>query len=167
MSIINIAGIYHNDGVNGPGLRTTVFVQGCSHHCKGCHSPHTWKIGHGTNMTDEELYTEITSSKIDTGVTFSGGDPMLQAKELLPVVKRLKQKPYHLMMYTGYTKEELDNLMTDDEIRTFVRLFDLIVTDRFELAQRDTTLLFRGSRNQRIFAIKDGETMVDVTCEFN
>lgn len=167
MSIINIAGIYHNDGVNGPGLRTTVFTQGCIHHCKGCHSPHTWKIGSGTNMTDEELYNEITSSKLDTGVTFSGGDPMLQAKELLPVALKLKQHKYHLMMYTGYTKEELEDLMKDPDIKTFVLLFDLIVTDRFILEQRDITLTFRGSRNQRIFKIQNNKDMIDVTSEFN
>ena len=167
MSIINIAGIYHNDGVNGPGLRTTVFTQGCIHHCKGCHSPHTWKIGSGTNMTDEELYNEITSSKLDTGVTFSGGDPMLQAKELLPVALKLKQDKYHLMMYTGYTKEELEDLMKDPDIKTFVLLFDLIVTDRFILEQRDITLTFRGSRNQRIFKIQDSKEMIDVTSEFS
>ena len=92
---------------------------------------------------------------------------MLQAKELLPVALKLKQHKYHLMMYTGYTKEELDDLMKDPDIKTFVLLFDLIVTDRFILEQRDITLTFRGSRNQRIFKIQNREKMIDVTSEFN
>ena len=84
------------------------------------------------------------------------------------VTKGMERAPARSLFYAmGYTKEELEDLMKDPDIKTFVLLFDLIVTDRFILEQRDITLTFRGSRNQRIFKIQNSKDMIDVTSEFN
>ena len=149
--MINIAGIIHNDLANGPGIRCTVFVQGCRHHCKGCHNPETWKRGAGKDMTADDIFQEITNNKLDTGVTISGGEPVDQYKELLPLIEKLKRVNYDLMLYTGYTAEELEQFANRSiDFVNFLRPFEYIVCDPFILEERDLTLKFRGSRNQRI-----------------
>lgn len=171
---IDIAAIIHNDGINGPGLRTTVFVQGCKHHCEGCHSEHTWEFNVGNKYTEDDLYRELTKNKLDKGITFSGGDPVYQYKKLINVVKKLKENQYDLMLYTGFSKEELEDMMNKHpKLKDFILPFDRIVTDRFVLAQRDLTIRFRGSRNQRIVkpvlirGIIDEVILKDITTEFD
>lgn len=169
--LIDIAAIIHNDGINGPGLRTTVFTQGCKHACEGCHSEHTWKFNIGTKYTEEELYKEITKNKLDKGITFSGGDPVYQYKKLISVVQKLKEAQYDLMLYTGFSKEELETMMNKHPpLKDFIIPFDRIVTDRFVLAERDLTMKFRGSRNQRIVKpVVNSDTVIlqDITDEFD
>lgn len=169
--MIDIAAVIHNDGINGPGLRTTVFTQGCKHACEGCHSEHTWKFNVGTKFTEEELYKEITKNKLDKGITFTGGDPVYQYKKLVNIVNRLKENGYDLMLYTGFTKEELESMMIKHPVlKEFIGPFDRIVTDRFVLAERDLNLKFRGSRNQRVVkpvVESDSVVLVDITAEFD
>ena len=170
--MINIAGIIHNDLANGPGIRCTVFVQGCKHGCKGCHNPETWKVGAGKDMTADDIFTEITSNKLDTEVTISGGEPVDQYKELLPLIEKLQTAKYGLMLYTGYTLEELESFtQLSPEFIRFITAFKCIVCDPFILAERDTTLKFRGSRNQRIATtcINDSGnvSLIDRTKEFD
>lgn len=146
--MINVASIIHEDGANGPGLRCTVFVQGCDHKCKGCHSTHTWPFNRGVNMTAQELIDEITKNPLERGLTLSGGDPVYQYMELTEV---LENYDGHKMLYTGFTKEELELFIyTKSYFDRFISQFNLIVTDPFILEQRDLNLLYRGSRNQRI-----------------
>ena len=95
--MINIASIIHNDGINGPGLRCTVFVQGCKRKCVGCHSQHTWEFGTGVDYSADDLIDECRKNPLDMGITFTGGDPIYQYKELLPVVNKLRQK-YNLWL---------------------------------------------------------------------
>ena len=87
--MINVAGIIHEDGANGPGLRCTIFVQGCDHKCKGCHSAHTWKFGAGTDMSVDELVDECNKNPLETGITLSGGDPVYQYEPLTTVLERV------------------------------------------------------------------------------
>lgn len=158
--MINIAGIYYNDLANGPNLRTVLFVQGCKHHCEGCHNPHTWSIGTGKDFTAEELVKELTKNPIDKGITISGGEPLLQWEELYPVILALKDKQYHLMLYTGYTRTWLnDKLKTDDLFLNFLSLFDMIVTGPYIKQQkvRYEKHLPYGSYNQEICTIDDGK----------
>lgn len=146
--MVNVASIIHEDGANGPGLRCTVFVQGCDHKCKGCHSTHTWPFGKGVDMTTKELIDEITKNPLESGLTLSGGDPVYQYMELTEVLEAYNG---HKMLYTGFTKEKLELFIySKDYFGRFLSQFDLIVTDPFILEQRDLNLLYRGSRNQRI-----------------
>ena len=148
--MINVAGIIHEDGANGPGLRCTIFVQGCDHKCKGCHSAHTWKFGAGTDMSVDELVDECNKNPLETGITLSGGDPVYQYEPLTTVLERIDPDK-HKMLYTGFTKEELELFIyTKERFGRFIEQFDLIVTDPFILEQRDLNLLYRGSKNQRL-----------------
>ena len=145
---MKIAGIVHDSVVDGPGLRDVVFVQGCEHHCPGCHNPQTWGPG-GTAYTVTELAQEFSGDKL----TLSGGEPMLQAAELVELLKLLRNRTPELNVwcYTGFTWNEL---MQDPDKAALVELCDVIIDGRFKIDERDTTLRFRGSRNQRIIDVK-------------
>ena len=98
--MINVAGIYHNDLANGPNLRTVLFVQGCPHHCKGCHNRHTWEFSAGDDLTSDHLVKLLTENPLDKGITISGGEPICQWENLYPVIQQLKDKNYCLL-YTS------------------------------------------------------------------
>ena len=119
--MINVAGIYHNDLANGPNLRTVLFVQGCPHHCKGCHNKHTWEFGAGDDLTSDHLVKLLTENPLDKGITISGGEPICQWENLYSVIQQLKDKKYHLMLYTGYTRTWLNNKIKTDDL--FFRFF--------------------------------------------
>ena len=158
--MINVASILHNDIINGPNVRCVLFVQGCPHHCKGCHNQHTWDIGTGKDFTADELVTELTKNPMDKGITISGGEPLLQWEELLPVVQQLKDKKYHLMLYTGYGTSWLNNkIKTDDKLLSFLALFDMVVTEPYIASKRVTPDDHRwyGSYNQKICKIVDNQ----------
>jgi anaerobic ribonucleoside-triphosphate reductase activating protein len=169
-STIYIAGILHNDIANGLGLRCTVFVQGCPHHCVGCHSPHTWKVHSGTAMSVEELIKEIDKNPIDTGLTLSGGEPIDQYLNLLEVLSRVKHFN-DVMLFTGYSKEQLNNfILTKPQFKYFLSKINTVVCDPFVLSLRDTTLKFRGSSNQRVcrvMMVDDNPTLIDITSEWD
>lgn len=156
--MITIASILYNDLANGPNLRTVLFVQGCPHHCKGCHNQHTWSFTDGVSYTADELYKELTCNPLDKGITISGGEPICQWEELYPVIQRLKNKNYHLMLYTGYTRTWLNNkIITDDLFLDFLSLFDMIVTGPYIEQQkvRYEEHLIYGSYNQEICKINN------------
>lgn len=157
--MINLAGIIHDDGINGPGLRCTVFVQGCKRHCKGCHSEHTWAFGTGKDMTPEDLANEILRDPIETGVTFSGGDPVYQYKEILDTLIYMKQvlaannRKYDFMLFTGAELNELiRDCQTKERFQLFVSMFDYIKVGRFEQDKTPSTVKWAGSSNQKIYS---------------
>ena len=162
--MINVAGVIHNDLVNGPNLRTVLFVQGCNHHCNGCHNQHTWPIGTGEDFTEEELVEELTKNPLDKGITISGGEPILQWEALYPVIKQIKEKNYHLMLYTGYTTIWLNNKIKEDDLfLDFLSMFDMIVTEPYIESKRVPYLHKRwyGSYNQKICKI-DNDKLVEI-----
>lgn len=158
--MINVAGIYHNDLANGPNLRTVLFVQGCPHHCKGCHNQHTWEFGAGDDLTSDHLVKLLTENPLDKGITISGGEPICQWEELYPVIQQLKDKNYHLMLYTGYTRTWLNNkIKTDDLFLDFLSLFDMVVTGPYIKQQKvkyEEHLIY-GSYNQEICKIDNSK----------
>lgn len=143
----------HDSVVDGEGLRTVVFFAGCPHRCVGCHNPQSWNTCNGTEMTAEEIIKEIAKNPL-TDVTFSGGDPFLQAAEVKKVAKGVKDLRKNLWIYTGYTLEEIQNSQNNDMIE-LLQYGDVLVDGRFELDKRDLTLPFRGSSNQRIIRLKE------------
>ncbi|ABS22500.1 anaerobic ribonucleoside-triphosphate reductase activating protein [Bacillus cytotoxicus] len=150
---MRVMNMIHDSVVDGEGLRTVVFFAGCPHRCVGCHNPQSWNICNGTEMTAEEIIKEIVKNPL-TDVTFSGGDPFLQAAEVKKVAKGVKDLGKNLWIYTGYTLEEIQNSQNNDMIE-LLQYGDVLVDGRFQLDKRDLTLPFRGSSNQRIIRLKE------------
>ena len=152
--MIRVAGIANDSIVDGPGIRVTIFGQGCPHHCKGCHNPETWAVEGGTLRSAEELFAEIQRNPLAKGVTFSGGEPFAQAAGFARLAALLKSAGYEVASYTGYTLEQLLAMAkTDPDTRTLLSSLDVLIDGPFVLAQRSLSLLFRGSKNQRILHV--------------
>ncbi|MEG0918440.1 MAG: anaerobic ribonucleoside-triphosphate reductase activating protein [Anaerovoracaceae bacterium] len=155
MDTINLAGIVRESITDGPGIRFAVFCQGCTHHCPGCHNEETWAIGGGKDVTIDKIMEEIKKDPILSGVTFSGGEPFLQAEGFLELAKRIKSETkLNIMIFTGFLIEELKE-KDNDSIKQLISLADYIVDGKFVLAQKDLTLKYRGSSNQRIIDVKE------------
>lgn len=148
---------YHNitkdDMRNGDGLRTVLWVSGCTHRCPGCHNPVTWNIQDGLlfeQAAKDELFAALDKEYI-SGVTFSGGDPLhpdnrQEVGELIGEIRKTFPDKT-IWVYTGYTWEDLQNLAYLSEI-------DVLVDGVFIQAQKDNTLMWRGSANQRVIDVK-------------
>ena len=147
--MLRVLDISEGTSVDGPGLRTSIYFAGCNHRCEGCHNPQSWDFGAGTPMTDDEIVEVVERNGFN--VTFTGGDPMYLAAELLPLARRLKQLGYNIWCYTGFLFEEL---IDDPERRALLEQIDVVVDGPFSLAQRDISLRFRGSSNQRLIAVE-------------
>lgn len=146
---IDLAGIVPESITDGPGLRLTIFCQGCPHHCEGCHNPETWDFAGGTSTPVDAIFQQVKANPLLRGVTFSGGEPFSQAGAFAALARLLKDAGYEIAVYSGYTFEELYK-DTRPEIWELLSLCHILVDGPFVLAQRDITLPFRGSANQRI-----------------
>jgi anaerobic ribonucleoside-triphosphate reductase activating protein len=147
------AKIANYDVANGSGLRTTLFVQGCPHHCKGCFNPNTWDFDGGMEYTEEttrEIIQLLNKPGIK-GLSVLGGEPLAQGKELYDILKRIKtaMPDIDIWMWTGYIYEELDQVQKE-----IVSLVDVLVDGPFIEDKKDIRLKFRGSSNQRIIDIR-------------
>lgn len=147
--MLRIAGVIRESIVDGPGLRFVVFTQGCTHGCEGCHNPATHALDGGYEISAQRILTEFFKNPLLKGITLSGGEPFLQPDELIPIAKEVKERGKDVVIYTGYTLEELTAMQNSsaDELLSYC---DILVDGPFILAQRDLTLTFKGSRNQRI-----------------
>lgn len=152
---IRLAGVVRESIVDGPGLRFTVFCQGCPHGCEGCHNPATHDFEGGYDCEISKIIAAVDENPLLDGVTFSGGEPMCQPEAFTVLAEELKKRNLNIMIYTGYTYEELLKLAeTRPAVGKLLELTDYLVDGRFILAQRDLTLPFRGSTNQRILDMK-------------
>lgn len=150
MSNLRIADTVEDSITDGEGLRYTIFVQGCPHHCDGCHNPTTHDFNGGKIVDTDELFCAFKNNVLLSGVTFSGGEPMCQAKPLLDLARRIrKETDLNITIFTGFTIEELE-AKSDPIINELLSLTYMIIDGKFELDKRDLTLTFRGSKNQRI-----------------
>lgn len=149
---MKIADVLHGSIVDGPGIRSVVFFQGCLHHCRGCHNPDTWNANKGTEVSTAELLTELNNNAYaGRAVTLSGGDPFFQAAELFNFVAALKHNDYHVCVYTGYLWEDVSNTPL---MRKSLQYIDLLIDGPFIIEQKSLDLRFRGSRNQRIIDVQ-------------
>lgn len=149
---IRIAGTEAESIVDGPGFRFTLFTQGCSHACSGCHNPQTHAFDGGSEVTLDELLAQMLKNKFVRGVTFSGGEPFCQPEPLYRLACALKASGKHLMAYTGYTFEQLLEL-PDSSVKALLEQLDLLVDGPYLEAERDVSLKFRGSANQRVLHV--------------
>lgn len=162
---VQLAGLVEESVVDGPGMRFVIFTQGCKHQCEGCHNPQTHDMNGGQTVTISYLEEQIDKQQLIRGVTFSGGEPFLQPKAMAHLARYAKNKGLHTMAYTGYTFEKLLSMSkTDRDIADFLSHLDMLVDGPFILAQRDITLQFRGSSNQRILdvpaSVRQGEAVI-------
>ncbi len=155
---IKIAGLINESIVDGPGIRFTVFTQGCPHNCEGCHNPDTHDFDGGRWEDTDDIFEMIIRDPILDGVTFSGGDPFCQAKPLAELADRIhahKAFKMNVMAYTGYTFEYL--VAHADEKNGYMELLkrlDYLVDGPFVLAKRSLELKFMGSSNQRYIDVQ-------------
>ena len=165
--IMNYAAIKKCDIANGEGVRISLFVSGCTHHCKGCFQPETWNFDYGNpfdETTQDELIKALEPDYI-AGLTLLGGEPMEpeNAKRLLPFVKRVRETypSKNVWCYSGYLFEEL---MGREECRKLLELIDVLVDGEFMEEQKNISLQFKGSENQRIIdvtkTLKDGSVVL-------
>lgn len=151
---LKIAGLHKNSVVDGPGLRTVVFVQGCPHNCCGCHNPETHDQDGGSRVEINELAEQILAEKGLSGATFSGGEPFMQSKALSVLAAILKERGINLVVYSGYTFEQLTEMAKGDPaVAELLAAADLLIDGPYVQEERDLSVLYRGSRNQRIIDV--------------
>lgn len=160
--MVNLAGVVSDSIVDGPGIRTTIFAQGCPHHCEGCHNPETWDFSGGTEVSTDQILGIVRFNPISRGVTFSGGEPFAQAEGFAEIAKALKTGNYEVASYSGYTFEELLNGTPAQ--RELLQWLDVLIDGPFVMKEKSLELAFRGSRNQRIIdvpkSLAKGEAVV-------
>ena len=150
MNNIRILAIKYGTSVDGIGLRTSLYGAGCEYHCPGCHNPQSWDEDGGEVYTVEELFRLVVEA--DMNVTFTGGDPMFHPEgytELAQMIKEQTDKT--LWCYTGYSYEQL---LEHPARRALLQWCDILVDGPFLESERDLSLPFRGSRNQRIIDVQ-------------
>lgn len=149
---LRLAGVVAESIVDGPGIRATIFAQGCPHACPGCHNPQSHAFEGGKMVSVESLVRDISGNSLVRGVTFSGGEPFCQADAFASLAAVLREKGYEIACYTGYTFEHLLSNGTPAQLE-LLRLLDVLIDGRFVLAERSLSLRFRGSKNQRILDV--------------
>jgi len=148
---MRLSGVLQDSVVDGPGLRLVVFTQGCNHRCKGCHNQGTWAIDGGTDWSTEQLLAELDSNPLAKGVTISGGEPMLQAQQLIEFARAIKERGLELAIYSGFSFEEI---IDDPGKLELLKHCDILIDGRFDQSQRSLELMFKGSKNQRTIDVK-------------
>lgn len=152
-SVIRVCGVEPESIVDGPGFRYVLFVQGCPHHCHGCHNPESWDPEAGVEMTAAEVFEEIAANPHLRGVTFSGGEPFEQVGALIPLARMIREAGLSLMSYSGYTLDELE-ARKDPQTDELLGMLDILVDGRYDEKLRNLTLIYCGSENQRVIDMR-------------
>ncbi len=160
---MNYADIKKADIANGTGVRVSVFVSGCNHHCKNCFNPEAWDFNYGKEFTEEEInkvIKELDHSYVE-GLSLLGGEPLehVNQKGLLPLLRKVKEKfpEKNIWCYTGYEfdKDVMDKMYKQwEETPELLSYLDVMVDGKFVEEKKDINLRFRGSSNQRIIDVK-------------
>lgn len=152
---MKLAGIVYESIADGPGLRIVIFTQGCPHHCEGCHNKDTWDNEGGKEYHINDILWMIQSypnRKFLRGITLSGGEPFLQARELIPLVSEIRHMGLDVIAYTGYKYDELIN--SDEDKQTLLKLVDYLVDGPYIKSERYIDGGYKGSANQRIIDVQ-------------
>lgn len=161
---MNYADIKQYDVANGPGVRVSLFVSGCTHHCKECFNPETWDFKYGTEFTQEtiEEIVEYLAPEYVKGLTLLGGDPLERENQaaVLELVKRVREvyPKKNIWCYTGYLFEQdiVGKMFQECDItKELMSYIDVLVDGEFVLEKKDLGLVFRGSSNQRIIRVQE------------
>lgn len=161
---MNYAEIKYNDIANGPGVRTTLFVSGCTHHCKGCFNEIAWDFNYGKPFTEETINSIVESLKPDyiSGLTLLGGEPFEHTNQigLLPLLREVK-KVYpakNIWCFSGYLFDNdiLDNMCQKwSETKEMLSYIDVLVDGKFVEELKNLNLKFKGSENQRTILVQE------------
>lgn len=151
---IRIAGIHNDSIVDGTGIRLTVFVQGCPHHCEGCHNPETHDFHGGRVIDTSEIIRMMEDNPLLDGLTLSGGEPFCQPEPCIELARAAHRLGLNVWAYTGYTVHEICKDATKSML---LPELDVLIDGRFDITQKTLNLPWRGSKNQRLIEIKRGE----------
>lgn len=165
---IRVSGFSRESIVDGPGIRAVVFAQGCPHHCPHCHNPSTWDSAGGYELSIDDIVGLVKETGLLQGITLSGGEPFMQAESFAELASRIKACGLDVVTYSGYTFEELTAMGQKDlSIARLLNGTDILIDGPYRQEERDFSLAFRGSKNQRIIdvqkSLKEGQI---VTLEF-
>ncbi len=144
---VRLAGIKQESVTDGFGLRSVIYFQGCPHHCPGCHNPESHDPTAGYPAETDDILDLLCSNRLIDGITLSGGEPLLQPQAALALARGARLRGKTVWLYTGFT---LDAILADPAQRLVLSYTDVLVDGVFVLAERDLSLPFRGSRNQRL-----------------
>jgi len=148
---IRMAGIVRESIVDGPGIRFTIFCQGCPHKCEGCHNPETHDFNGGNEVTIDRILQEIDKNPLLAGVTFSGGEPLCQPEAFSLLAQKVRERGLNVTVFSGFTYEEILKMSEENEaVDSLMNNTDILIDGQFVVAEKDLTLQFRGSRNQRV-----------------
>ncbi|ARU91923.1 anaerobic ribonucleoside-triphosphate reductase activating protein [Spiroplasma clarkii] len=159
---MKILKIYKETISDGPGWRYSIYVAGCLHACRGCHNIRSWSFNYGREFDEAyeaEILNDLKNNRILTGVTFSGGDPMFSAEEVLALIFKIKAETgLNIWVYTGFTIDELIDQRNDGEQEAarfeMLKHIDILVDGRWVRELYDPSLQYRGSSNQRLIDTK-------------
>ncbi|MBQ2660440.1 anaerobic ribonucleoside-triphosphate reductase activating protein [Candidatus Saccharibacteria bacterium] len=160
MMQIRLSGpLEHDSIVNGDGLRAVLWTQGCPNHCPGCQNPETWDFEGGFLVDVEEIKSRLKEFKGQSGITFCGGEPFVQpeaCKEIADFCR--KELGWNIWSFSGFTYEQIT--AQGGAALEFLKSLDALIDGPFILAERDLTLKFRGSRNQRLLHLEPGTAQI-------
>jgi anaerobic ribonucleoside-triphosphate reductase activating protein len=152
---MRLSGITPESLVDGPGLRSVIFTQGCPHQCPHCQNPETWDINAGKEYSVKQVVRLLKQQKkTKRGLTFSGGEPFLQAAELAQVALAARQLGWDIVTYTGFTYEQL-LCDTSNGVQALVCASDILIDGKYLHELRSIELPFRGSSNQRVIDVAE------------
>ena len=159
---MHFASIKNFDVANGVGVRVSLFVSGCNHHCEGCFNKEAWDFNYGNEFSEEEINKIIEMLKPDyiKGLTLLGGEPMeiVNQEGILPLVKKIKEiyPNKTIWCYSGFTFDQIMKMCEKwDTTKELITYFDVLVDGKFELSKKDLSIRFRGSSNQRIIDMRE------------
>ena len=145
---IECAGFLQNSCDDGPGIRSVLFLQGCSKNCKECHNSTIKEHGKGTVMEIDKLITYLDHNCCNKKITISGGEPLEQLESLMTLVESLKAKGYDICVYTGWELEKIP--------KGLLKLLNYIKTGEFVTSLKNPNIQYVGSSNQKMFLIDNG-----------
>ncbi len=145
----------HDNIVNGDGLRAVVWTQGCPNHCKGCQNPETWDFAAGFEVTTQELCERLAKFPGQNGVTFCGGEPFVQPKACKEIADWVRKNlGWNVWSFSGFTYEQIK--AAGGDAWEFLKSLDALIDGPFILSQKDLSLRYRGSKNQRLLHLELG-----------
>lgn len=148
---IRLAGIQADSIVDGEGIRLAIFVQGCPHHCEGCHNPETHDYDGGYESDTDEIIRMMDENPLLDGITLSGGEPFMQPQSCAAIVEGAKKRGLSVWCYTGFVWEDL---VKNPAAMGLLEKVDVLIDGRFEIDKRSLDLYFKGSTNQRVIDVK-------------
>lgn len=145
----------HDNIVNGDGLRAVIWTQGCPNHCPGCQNPETWDFEAGFLVSVDELMERLAKFRGQRGLTFCGGEPFVQPKACKEIADRVRKEfGWDVWSFSGFTYEQIKE--AGGEAWEFLKSLDALIDGPFILSQKDLSLKYRGSKNQRLLHLEQG-----------